>query len=236
MAEKTIRIEADTTTIMLSNLGDLAENEAMDFNPDDLNELHDIAEVMQQIDAYAESMELELATQTCKYTVVSPDDIERMSLDDGENEKALSLDEIVLVNKDFEAMERIVREASPGDILYLRRERGKGVWEFSLECETNESIEAEYFDCSRNGLNRYDVLAESYYAHLCDTIEPETIGTGGKKAQLERFSIAPQVIYGELYRVVEDPETWDRTLEKIELPGFYFLSKTTENDEMIKND
>ncbi len=239
MADRTIRIEADTTTVMLSNLGDLAENEAMDFNPDDLNEMHDIAEVMQQIDAYAESMELELATQMCKYTVVSPDDIERISLIDEENkeeEKRLTTDDMILRNSDFEDLERVMREAAPGDVLYLRRESGKGIWEFSVECEADDKLEIDYFDCSRNGLNRYDVLAESYYGYLCDTIAPESLGVAGMKAQLERFSIAPQVVYGELYRVVEDPETWDRRLEKIDLPGFYFLSKTTDSDDSVKND
>jgi hypothetical protein len=227
--ETKVYLEGDVSVITLSNLGELDE---FDFNIDDINEEADINEIFEQIDAFAESAELDLATDIKKFKAIAPEDISYLAIteNDGE-EQEVSLDTFTLNNENFHPVKELLEFAEAGDLIYLRREQGKSNWEFSLERETSDApMSFSYFDCSHD-LDQYDLLAESYYDVLCDTFLPESLSAGENRAVVENFDIDPQLVYGELYKVVEDPETWDKTLERIEVPGFYFLDKTRGVDE-----
>jgi len=62
--ETKVYLEGDVSVITLSNIGELDE---FDFNIDDINEEADINEIFEQIDAFAESGELDLATDIKKF-------------------------------------------------------------------------------------------------------------------------------------------------------------------------
>ncbi len=226
--EKRVYIEGDLSVITLSNIGEL---DAFDFNIDDINEEADINEIMEQIDAFAESGELDLATDIKKFKVMNPEDISYLAIEENDEEMEVSLDSFTLTNESMQPVTELLEFAEPGDLIYLRREVGKTNWEMSIEVEeSNAALVFSYFDCAHD-LDQYDLLAESYYDVLCDTILPESLSSAEKRAQIENFAIDPQLIYGELYKVIEDPETWDKSLERIEVPGYYFLDKTRSVDE-----
>jgi len=229
MTETKVYLEGDLSVITLSNIGELDE---FDFNIDDINEEADINEIFEQIDAFSESGELDLATDIKKFKVMAPEDISYLGIkEEDEEEVESSLDAFILKNENFQPVKELLEFAEAGDLIYLRKEQGKSNWEFSLERESTDApMTLSYFDCSHD-LDQYDLLAESYYDVLCDTFIPESLSSGGSKAQVENFDIDPQLVYGELYKVVEDPETWDKSLERLEVPGFYFLDKTRSTDE-----
>jgi hypothetical protein len=227
--ETKVYLEGDLSVITLSNIGELDE---FDFNIDDINEEADINEIFEQIDAFSESGELDLATDIKKFKVMAPEDISYLGIaETDEDEREVSLDTFTLKNGNFQPVKELLEFGEPGDLIYLRKEQGKSNWEFTLERENNETpMTFSYFDCAHD-LDQYDLLAESYYDVLCDTFIPESLSAGESKAVVDNFDVDPQLVYGELYKVIEDPETWDKSLERIEVPGFYFLDKTRGVDE-----
>lgn len=219
-------LEGETTLITLSNLKDVG---GFEFDVNDLNEEADIRTVMEQLDAYSESAEIDLTTDVRKFVVMDPEGIKGLSILSDSKEQNLALDDITLVNKSFDPVSEILQASNEGDLIYLRKEKGLSNWEFSIE-ETDCSLRLEYFDCTKK-LNQYDLLSESYYDALCDTILPESLSCGEEKARIESFDIDPQIVYGELYRVILDNEAGEKILDRIDLPGFYFLDKTRGTDE-----
>lgn len=222
-------LEGEVSLITLSNLHGI---EGLDFEGEDIKDEEDIKTLFERIDAFAESGELNLATDVRRFKVMPPEGIVYLGLKvEEKEEKEKSLDAFELKNESFDALKSLLSHAEAGDLIYLRREQGRGNWTFSFECgDEMETMRFAYFDCSGT-IDQYDLLTESYYDVLCDTILPETLTVGESKAQVENFDIEPQIVYGELYKVVEDPETWDKHLIRLKVPGFYFLDKTRAIDE-----
>jgi hypothetical protein len=232
--KRCITIEGDAVRLSLSNLGSVEGIEEIDLGGSDINDAEDIREVMETIDAYAQSGELDARTDIVRYTVVSPEAITLGETKEDESEESeRTLDDFELDNIATDDIAELLRNAEAGDIVYLRREEGKGLWHLCVETDENDKLAFDYIDCAALDLGRYDLLNEAYFAYLCDGILPESLHTEETKSEIERRLFEPRIVYGELYRVVEDGETWDKYLEKIDLPGHYFMAEEVESDELI---
>jgi len=228
-----ILMKGEAIRLTLSNLGTL---EGADLNPDDLNEREDIREVMEQVEAYAQSGELDLATEVESFTVLPTDDI---SLEEEAEEKVtpLTLDRFELKTRSLNPVAALIANARSGDVIYLRREHGPGEWRLCYDPdEVNGEYRLDYFDCTRFDLDDYQLISESYFDHLCDTLVPQTMAIDDTPTTLESFLFEPRIVYGELYRVTENPTTETKLLERIAIPGHYFLAEEVESDERIQDE
>ena len=225
--EKKVIIEGNISIVSLSNVGML---ENYNIDSEDINEEAEIKSIMEEIDAYAQSGELNVMTDVSTYKVMNSEDIEYLAVASEENEEQeVSIDSFKLVNKDMQEIGALLDRASIGDIIYLRKEQGKANITLSLEVENNETMSLCYFDCSVD-MDEYDLLRESYYDTICDTFLPETLATKENEAIVENFLFEPQIIYGELYKIVEN-EDKIKSLQKVELPGYYFQDVQKGIDE-----
>jgi DNA-directed RNA polymerase subunit H (RpoH/RPB5) len=232
--KRCITIEGDAVRLSLSNLGSVEGIEEIDLSGSDINDAEDIREVMETIDAYAQSGELDARTDIVRYTVALPDMITLSeSQEDETEERTLTLDDIELDNIATDDIAALLQQAEAGDIVYLRREEGKGLWRVCVEANEDDTLAFDYIDCAALELGRYELLNEAYFAYLCDGILPESLHTKETKGETQHRMFEPRIVYGELYRVVEDGETWDKYLEKIDLPGHYFMAEEVESDELI---
>jgi len=220
-------LEGNTSILSISNIGDLEE---FDFNIDDINEEADLNEIYEQINSYYESSELDLATDTLKYRVINPEDINYLAIKDNEDEKEISLDDTILEHKSIDSISKFLDNANIGDLIYLRKEEGRVSIEYSLE--EIDKLTFEYFDCLGE-LDQSDLLAESYYDIICDSIDLDKIKSKNEQAQIDRFDFEPDLIYGEFYRVLYDAENDEKRLEKIDIPGYYFLDSSVNSDELL---
>jgi len=227
--ERCIHMEGEATRLTLSNLGTL---EGAELEPEDLNEAEDIREVMEQIEAYAQSGELDLGTQIQSYTVLPTDG--SVLEEEGEKEDTpLSLDRFVLENHPFNPVAELITHAREGDLIYLRREEGPGEWRLCYDPdELTGEYRLDYFDCARFDLDNYELLREGYFDYLCDTFIPESLRIGDLPATVEYALFEPRIVYGELYRIAEE-EDGTKYLERVEIPGHYFLAEEVESDELI---
>jgi len=226
--ERKIIIEGDISKVTLSNVGMLEEYE---IDTEDINEESDIKSIMEEIDAYAQSGELDIMTDVCSYNVMNAEDVEYLAMRDEESEeKEISTDSFKLVNKTMDELKDLLQRASVGNVIYLRKEQGKANITLSLELQkSDEVMNLSYFDCS-TGMDKYDLLRESYYDVVCDTFLPESLATQENQATVENFVFEPEIVYGELYKIVENEEGI-KSLEKIEFPGYYFQDAQREIDE-----
>ena len=124
-----------------------------------------------------------------------------------------------------------ITEAEEGAIFYLRCESGEGFWDLSFETgdETADpgKLSIGYFDCSES-LDAYDLLRESYFDRLCDTVLPSELHYEGTEGVRERFDFKPGLIEGSLYRVVVDPDSGEKVLERLPCPPRIFLDESEE--------
>jgi len=225
--ERRVIIEGVISQVSISNVGELEE---FDYNVDDLNESADIESFMQEIDAYAQSGELNATTDIKSYRVMNSEDVEYCAQSDEGKEVEISLDDFKLKNQTLQPIKELLENARVGDIIYLRKEQGRGSYELSLELEDSSGeMSLGYFDCSES-LDGYDLLRESYYDVVCDTILPASITAGDSKAVVENFLFEPQLIYGELYRVVTT-ENGEKSLDRVALPGYYFQEASRSIEE-----
>ncbi len=225
--EKKVIIEGNISIVSLSNVGNLQE---YNIESEEINEESEIKSIMEEIDAYAQSGELDVMADVCTYKVINGEDIEYLAVaDEDNNEKEISLDSFKLVNKDTHEMHNLLNRASVGDVIYLRKEQGKANITLSLEVQNNETMSLCYFDCSVD-MDEYDLLRESYYDTVCDTFLPETLSVKENKASVENFLFEPQIIYGELYKMVVNEEGI-KSLQRIEIPGYYFQDAQRGIDE-----
>ena len=226
--ERKITIEGDISKITLSNVGMLEE---YDIDTDDINEESDIKSIMEEIDAYAQSGELDVMTDVCSYNVMNPEDVEYLAISDEESdEKEISMDSFKLVNKTMDEAKALLQRASVGNVIYLRKEQGKANISLSLEMQnSDETMNLAYFDCNTD-MDEYDLLRESYYDVICDTFLPESVATQENQASVENFVFEPEIVYGELYKIVEN-EDGIKSLTKIEIPGYYFQDTQRDIDE-----
>jgi hypothetical protein len=226
--ERKIIIEGDISIVSLSNVGTLEE---YNIDSEDINEESEIKSIMEEIDAYAQSGELDVMTDVQTYKVMNGEDIEYLALADEESEeKEISIDTFKLVNQTLAPVKNLLTRANVGDIIYLRKEQGKANITLSLEMQnSDETMSLSYFDCSAD-MDEYDLLRDSYYDVICDTFLPESLATQENKATTENFVFEPQIIYGELFKIVQN-EDGVKSLQKIEFPGYYFQDTQREIDE-----
>ena len=226
--ERKVIIEGDISVISMSNLGSLEE---YDIDREESYEEFEIKNIMEEIDAYAQSGELDVVADTYTYKVMNSEDIEYLALsDEDEQEKEISVDAFSLVNQTLEPIKNLLERASIGDVIYLRKEQGKANITLSLEMQNaQEAMILEYFDCSGE-MDEYDLLRESYFDVVCDTFLPESLKTQENKATVDTYLFEPQIVYGELYRMVLN-EDGVKTMEKVDLPGYYFQDIESEIDE-----
>jgi len=224
--QRKIVMEGIVSEVTLSNVGQLEE---LDYTIEDLNEAADIESFMLELDAYASSGELNSLTDVESYRIMNSEDIEYCAQNDEGREVEITLDSFKLSNETLEPIKELLKNARSGDIIYLRKDQGKGSFEISLEVEESSEMSIGYFDCSES-LDGYDLLRESYYEVVCDTILPETISSGENKGVVENFLFEPQLIYGELYRVVTN-ESGEKSLDRVALPGYYFQEDSRRVEE-----
>ncbi|QOP42974.1 hypothetical protein FJR45_03005 [Sulfurimonas sediminis] len=226
--ERKITIEGNISVVSLSNVGTFEE---FNLENEEINEESEIKNIMEEIDAYAQSGELDAVTDVCTYKVMNDEDIEYLACADEESEeKEISMERFQLVNQTLKPIKNLLTKACKGDIIYLRKEQGKANIILSLEMNnSDEAMSFSYFDCSTD-LDEYDLLRESYYDVVCDTFLPESLATQENKATVENFVFEPQIIYGELYKVIENEEGL-KSLQKIEFPGYYFQDAQRDIDE-----
>jgi len=226
--ERKITIEGDISKITLSNVGMLEE---YDIDTDDINEESDIKSIMEEIDAYAQSGELDVMTDVCSYNVMNPEGVEYLAISDDEgDEKEISMDAFKLVNKTMDEAKVLLQRASVGNVIYLRKEQGKANISLSIEMQnSDETMNLSYFDCSTDR-DEYDLLRESYYDVICDTFLPESVATQENEASAENFVFEPEIVYGELYKIIEN-EDGIKSFTKIEIPGYYFQDTQRDIDE-----
>ena len=217
-------VEGNISIISLSNVGDLNE---FDFNIDDINEEADINSIFEQVDSYYESMELDLSSDGIKYKVINPEDIEHIYIDNDE----MSLDDVILIHKNIKPIKELLENANVGDLIYLRKEQGKGSIRYDLA--SKGQIGFEYFDCLEE-LDQSDLLSNSYYDIICDSIDLDNLKCNDNKVDVDSFDFEPQIVYGEFYKVIYDNQRDEKVLVKLKIPGFYFLDKTTNTDEVLK--
>jgi len=229
MMNVTLYLEGEVSIVSLSNVGEVDE---LDINIDDLNEESDIKDVMEQLDALYESSELDITTDIKKFTVMNPEDISYMGIKyEDEEEQDVSLDAFNLKNESFSPVKELLENANIGDLIYLRKTVGKSNWEFNIQVkDKDEMLNFSYFDCSCI-FDQYDLLLENYYSILCDAILPESLSTGESKAVVENHDIEPQIVYVELYKVAKNIQSGEKILERVDIPGYYFLEKTRSIDE-----
>ena len=170
-------------------------------------------------------------TDVCSYNVMNPEDVEYLAISDEESdEKEISMDSFKLVNKTMDEAKALLQRANVGNVIYLRKEQGKANISLSLEMQNNdETMNLSYFDCSTD-MDEYDLLCESYYDVICDTFLPESLTTQENQESVENFVFEPEIVYGELYKIVEN-EDGIKSLIKIEIPGYYFQDTQRDIDD-----
>jgi hypothetical protein len=200
------------------------------FNPDDPE---DLRRMMENLESLAQSGELDLVEKESQR--VENLDSEGLMEWVVENEEGESLtlapSSVTLDNRPLRPCRELVESLAEGDLLYLRDEKGRGIWEFSRE--SDEKLEAEkigigYLDCSET-MDVYDALRESYTEALCDTILPETVRYEESPWELERHDFVPISVEGTLYRIVVE-EDGTQTLQRIEGGEFLWNADLPEEE------
>ncbi len=226
-----IHIEGDAQRVRIYRVDDL-EMEEFDSDAFDLQDQEDLERFMENVDALVESGELDLTEEPRIVLGLDPEGIDEMtlSIDEGE-EEPLSSDQLTLRNLAATDPLKPILDWEEGAIFYLRSEAGKGFWDFSAEVETpdfsSEAISIGYFDCS-GSLDTYDLLRESYFEAVCDTLVPSQLQYDGQNFQQESFDFNPSFIQGSLYRVATDPESGEKLLERLPCPPRIFLDESEE--------
>ena len=225
-----INIEGKGSTITFTNIGDLEE---FDFNVDDLNEDADLEAIFEELDAYAQSGEINLTCDIKSCKTINPEEIETLSVEKEqyEDERKLTLDDFKLINIPLTDIDELIDSAEVGDILYLRVEHGDSFFRIEFDEEEHKELELGYCDCSKE-LSNFDLLAKDYYDYVCDTIIPEYLIKTYKDTSIDLYKFEPTIIYAKLFRVVYDKEAQTKVLEKLEVPAHYFLDDSKTIDEV----
>ena len=224
--DNTIIIDGKTSVVTLSNIGSL---EDLEVELEDLNEEADIEGVMEQIEAYAQSGEIDAETDVLRYKVINPEEIDYLALRDGTDEIEKDLESFGLKNVSLEALRDFIESSTIGDVLYLRKEEGNGHFEIAVENPKEEKVSFGYFDCALE-IDAYEALQESYLDVVCDTILPDVAEVADGACNVDVFDFEPQLVSGELYKVVADSESGVKTLEKVDMPAFYFQAETPTDE------
>ena len=221
--ERKIILDADTKVVILSNVGRLEE---LDIEFEDLNENFDIASAMEQIDAFAESGELDIKSDILRYTLVNPEEIDSLVCEEDGKQRDVSLEEFVLEYDTPQSIQDFIERTKEGDVVYLRKEIGKAHFEITAQSEKEDAkISFGYFDCSGE-YDFYNLLDESYLDEVCDSLLPKQVSVEEGEAVVEVFDFEPQIVSGSLYKVKTDIDSGIKMLERIEMPAYYFKGET----------
>ncbi len=217
--EAKIILDAEAKAVTLSNIGKLEE---LEIEFEDINENFDMSAAMEQIDAFAESGELDAKADILRYMLVNPEEIESLRMEEGEKEREASLEEFVLEYDTPQSIQDFIESAKEGDVVYLRKESGKAHIEILIQSEKEDAkIVLGYFDCSGE-YDFYDLLDESYLDEICDALLPEQVSVEEGSASAEVVDFEPQIVAGSLYKVKIDAESGIKMLERLEMPAYYF--------------
>ena len=229
--EISIHLEGTTKKVGIYNLDQL-ELEGIESDAYDLTDREDLLRYMEDVNALVESGELDLLEAAEVVTGVDPETLDVLTVTvDGAEEQELDRDALTLKNIPITEPLAIIQRAEPGEIFYLRSEEGRGVWDLGTESDTEsfraEETELGYYDCSI-GLDTYEILTESYFDYLCDTLVPTRSRYGENRLEVESFDFKPALISGAIYRVILDPQTGDKILERLPCPDRIFLDESEE--------
>jgi hypothetical protein len=226
-----IHLEAGAAKVGLYNLDQL-ELEGIESDAYDLNDRDDLLRYIEDVNALVESQELDLLEAACVVVGANPEEVELLGVSvDGGEEQEIGYDALTLKNLSPAEPLGIIKEAEVGEVFYLRSEEGRGIWDLFTESEESdfspEKITMGYYDCGQD-LDTYELLAESYYDYLCDTFVPAECDYAGNRFEIDNFDYKPSLISGSLYRVVLDPESGEKTLERLPCPPRIFLDESEE--------
>ena len=225
--DRRVILDADTKVVTLSNISGLDDLEGV---LEDLNEEFDISMAMERINEFAESGELDAASDVLRFSLVNPEEIESLTCEEGEEQRDVSLEEFVLEHETPQSVQDFIESLREGDVVYLRKESGPAHFEIVVESEKeNAKIAFGYFDCSGE-YDFYDLLDESYLDAVCDSVLPEQVHVEEGAGRVDVFDFEPQVVYGTLYRVITDPQSGIKMLERVEMPAYYFKSELPEEE------
>ena len=217
-----VNFDAKGSNIKFVNLRDLGE---FGFDVEDIDDEADIDAIFEELDAYAQSSELDLSYDSINYRTINPEYINSITIEDEDNkESVLTLDDFKLKNIEIDNLDDFLESANIGDVVYLRVESGD--CNYRVELSEEGELEIGYVDCSIK-LNSFDLLAKDYYDRVCDSLLPDFI----PNSTIEEYKFEPNIIYAKLYRVVFDEVANSKVLEKIEIPGYYFLDESSIEEE-----
>jgi hypothetical protein len=211
---RSIDIGGSARVVKLYDLASL-DIEGVDFADFDLASREDIAELFELVNDYVETGEADSLSDPVEIRGVDPD--ECVIKVEGER---LTPDEVSLYNVALEDLLAPIQEAEEGDLYYIRSMEGDGEWiiESDLDELDISKLGIGYTDCSLY-FDQYDVLREGYLELICDTILPEKIVYDGESIfELAEFVFDPVQVWGQLYKVVEDP-AGIKVLQKIDYGG-----------------
>jgi hypothetical protein len=150
---------------------------------------------------------------------------------DGGEEQEISYDALTLKNLNVNEPLGVIERAEVREVFYVRSEEGRGIWDLVTESEEEafspEKIEMGYYDCAQT-LDTYELLTESYYDYLCDTFVPGKCSYAGTPFEVDNFDYKPALFSGSLYRVILDPVSGEKTLERLPCPPQIFLDESEE--------
>ncbi len=213
-----LHLEGEAYEITLSNLKDL---NGLDFEIEDINEEFDISYAFEQIDALSDSYEIDLATDLLKFKLINPEDISLLELQTDDETKELTLDEFKLKPKDLSSVNKFLKSTKVGDLIYFKKSVGSIVVDYK---SCNSHFTFNYIDCT-NILDQYQILANSFYDELCDSIIINELKCSNRKVNIDYYNMKPKLIYAKLYKVIFDEISKKKVLEKLDIPTYYFEDK-----------
>ncbi|MRJ02469.1 MAG: hypothetical protein GXO19_00920 [Epsilonproteobacteria bacterium] len=208
-----IMVKGSAKVVKLYNVSRL-EMEGVDWDNYDMGSQEEIRELFELINDFVEGGEADALEPPLELRGVDPDDcLIRVG------EGTVYPDEVTLFNLNITDLLHSIQEADLHDIYYIRSMEGDGQWLLEVEGEVErEKLSLDYVDCSIY-FDEYDVLREGYLDTICDTLLPERLKVGESPAQVAEFIFDPIQVYGQLYRVVEDPVSGVKVLQKIDYGG-----------------
>ncbi len=215
-----VSLSGNSKVVKFYNLTRLKLLEGLDVDIYDLNEERDIEEFFERAEEFAQSGEAEELEDVIEVRGLNPEEInEAILTNPNGNEIDIDIDDFVLENLSLENYIKQVKNANIGDIIYLRSEDGDGTWDMVAEYDESEEIDPTnikiaYFNCA-SYMDTYELLRESFYEPLCDTLAVDKLSFENIDFELEEFIFEPIKIYGELYVVKEDLQTGDKIIERI---------------------
>ncbi len=217
-----LQISAESKVVKIYNLTRL-KMEIFDINIDDLNEENDIDEFFDKVDEFIESGEADAISSPLEIRGIEPDEITDASLTHPNGEKSsFNIDDVELDNCSLEKYVKEIKDAKVGDIIFIRSEIGKAEWSFTASCEEEtadpKNIKIGYYNCAVE-MDTYQVLSESYYYYLCDTLNPDYLYYKDNKFETDEFDFDPFYIYGQLYVIKEDLQSGEKVIEYIPHEG-----------------